>query len=51
MAFNLVRVALVACGAWIIWTVIRRITAKTSLDNVPGPHPKKLSLTGELLMI
>lgn len=48
MASDLVRITLLMGAAWVLWVVVRKITAKSSLDNVPGPRPNGFSFIGEL---
>ena len=49
MGLDILRGAVVLGVAWVSWVILQKITAKSPLDNIPGPRPKKFSFLGEFL--
>lgn len=46
MGFALLQGAFLVCAAWMVWAVARKLVAKSTLANVPGPRPRTYNLFG-----
>ncbi|KAJ7286610.1 hypothetical protein C8J57DRAFT_1051274 [Mycena rebaudengoi] len=48
MLSPIAQISLISCGAYGIWSILRRVLAASPLDNIPSPPPKSF-FTGNLL--
>ncbi|KAJ7279633.1 cytochrome P450 [Mycena rebaudengoi] len=48
MLSPIAQISLISCGAYGVWSILRRVLAASPLDNIPSPPPKSF-FTGNLL--